>query len=148
MRVILLEDVAHVGHMGEIVRVSNGYGRNFLIPQGMAVLATEQRAKAFAHQKAMVEHKKAKLHKAAIEQVTQLNGLSLSVSRAASQEGKLHGSVTNRDIADLLAAKGVEIDKRKIVLEQPIREIGEYAVEIKLTGEVSAKVKVDVTALA
>lgn len=148
MRVILTEDVAHVGNMGEIVKVSDGYGRNFLIPKGLALLATEQRTKEFAHQKAMIEHKKAKLKNEALEAAKKIEAVSVKITRAANDEGKLHGSVTNRDIADALKAKGVEIDRRKIVLEQPIRELGQYDIEVRLVAEVVAKIKVEVAALA
>lgn len=135
MRVILMEDIPHVGSMGDIVRVSDGYGRNYLIPQGLGALATEERAKAFAHQKSMIEHKKAKLHKAALECVEKLNNLSLTIEKAANDE-KLHGSVTNRDIQEAIAAQGIEIDKRKVILDHPIKELGDYEVEIKLDSEV------------
>lgn len=145
MRVILMEDIPHVGSMGDIVRVSDGYGRNYLIPQGLGALATEERAKAFAHQKSMIEHKKAKLHKAALECVEKLNNLSLTIEKAANDE-KLHGSVTNRDIQEAIAAQGIEIDKRKVILDHPIKELGDYEVEIKLDSEVSTKVKVSVVA--
>ncbi|MBR4984612.1 MAG: 50S ribosomal protein L9 [Proteobacteria bacterium] len=147
MRVILKEDVAHVGNMGDIVKVADGYGRNYLIPQGLAELATEDRAKAFAHQKAMIEHKKAKLHNEALELQAKVNGMEVKLVRAAvKDETRIHGSVTNRDIADELAKLGVEIDKRKIDLAQPIRELGEHNVEIKLVHDVVATVKVIVTA--
>ena len=149
MRVILKEDVAHVGNMGDIVKVADGYGRNYLIPQGLAELATEERAKAFAHQKAMIEHKKAKLHKEALELQGKIDGQSVTLKRAAvKDETRIHGSVTNRDIADALDALklGVEIDRRKIDLPQPIRELGEHDVEIKLAHDVVAKIKVVVEA--
>ncbi len=147
MRVILKEDVAHVGNMGDIVKVADGYGRNYLIPQGRAELATEDRAKAFAHQKAMIEHKKAKLHNEALELQAKVNGLEVKLVRAAvKDETRIHGSVTNRDIAEELAKLGVEIDKRKIDLAQPIRELGEHNVEIKLVHDVIATVKVTVIA--
>ena len=147
MRVILKEDVAHVGNMGDIVKVADGYGRNYLIPQGLAELATEDRAKAFAHQKAMIEHKKAKLHNEALELQAKVNGLEVKLVRAAvKDETRIHGSVTNRDIAEELAKLGVEIDKRKIDLAQPIRELGEHNVEIKLVHDVVATVKVTVIA--
>ena len=147
MRVILKEDVAHVGNMGDIVKVADGYGRSYLIPQGLAELATEDRAKAFAHQKAMIEHKKAKLHNEALELQAKVNGMEVKLVRAAvKDETRIHGSVTNRDIADELAKLGVEIDKRKIDLAQPIRELGEHNVEIKLVHDVVATVKVIVTA--
>ena len=156
MRVILKEDVAHVGNMGDIVKVSDGYGRNYLIPQGLAELATEDRAKAFAHQKAMIEHKKAKAHKDALDLKAKIDGLEISIVRAAVKAdanakddgaaAKIHGSVTNRDIADAIAAKGIEVDRRKIDLPQPIRELGDHDVAIKLVHDVVATVKVSVVA--
>lgn len=156
MRVILKEDVAHVGNMGDIVKVSDGYGRNYLIPQGLAELATEDRAKAFAHQKAMIEHKKAKLHKEAEDLQAKLNGLEIVIKRAAVKienkreddeaVTKIQGSVTNRDIAEAIAAKGVEVDRRKIDLAQPIRTLGDHEVDVKLVHDVVAKVKVSVVA--
>ncbi|MBQ9818265.1 MAG: 50S ribosomal protein L9 [Proteobacteria bacterium] len=152
MRVILKEDVAHVGNMGDIVKVSDGYGRNYLIPQGLAELATEDRAKAFAHQKAMIEHRKAKLHKEAEELQAKVNGLELVITRPAVKSDKeeavtrIHGSVTNRDIAEAIAAKGVEVDRRKIDLPQSIRELGDHEVQVKLAHDVIAIVKVSVVA--
>lgn len=156
MRVILKEDVAHVGNMGDIVKVSDGFGRNYLIPQGLAELATEDRAKAFAHQKAMIEHKKAKAHKEALDLQAKLDGLEVTIVRAAVKADsnvkdedaakKIHGSVTNRDIADAIAQKGIEVDRRKIDLEQPIRELGDHTVAIKLVHDVIANVKVSVVA--
>lgn len=147
MRVILKEDVAHVGNMGDIVKVSDGYGRNYLIPQGLAELATEERAKAFAHQKAMIEHKKAKLRKEAEELQAKVNGVVVTLARACVKDDtKIHGSVTNRDIADALAAMDIVVDKRKIDLDQPIRELGEHEVSVKLVHDVVAVVKVVVVA--
>ena len=146
MKVILLEDVAHVGNIGEIVKVSDGYGRNYLIPKGLAVLATEQRTKAFAHQQAMVEHKKAKLRKEAEAVVGKLNGMALKFVRESADEGRIHGSVTNRDIAEAMAAQGVTVDARKIDLPQPIRELGDIDVCVKLTADVTATIKVSVVA--
>ena len=148
MKVILLEDVANVGIMGEIVKVSDGYGRNFLIPQGLALLATEQRTKEFAHQQAMIEHKKAKVRKAALELVSKIDGVVLTIARAATaaDEGRIHGSVTNRDIVEALAHQGLDIDKRKVDLPQPIRELGDHDVQIRLMGDVVAVVKVTVVA--
>lgn len=147
MRVILKEDVAHVGNMGDIVKVSDGYGRNYLIPQGLAELATEQRAKAFAHQKAMIEHKKAKMHKEAEDLKVKVDGAAVTLVRACVKDDKrIHGSVTNRDIADALAALDIVVDKRKIDLAQPIRELGEHEVSVKLLHDVVANVKVVVVA--
>ena len=146
MRVILKEDVAHVGNMGDIVKVSDGYGRNYLIPQGLAELATEERAKAFAHQKAMIEHKKAKLHKEAEDLKVKVDGTVVKLVRAGVKDDtRIHGAVTNRDVADALAAMDIVVDKRKIDM-QPIRELGEHEVAVKLVHDVIATVKVVVVA--
>lgn len=142
MRVILVEDIAQLGNMGDIVRVSDGYGRNYLIPQGLAMLATEQKSKEFEHKKAAIEHKRAKLHKEALDAVKVLDGLSLSIARTSNDDDKLHGSVTNRDIQEALQAEGHSVDKRKILLTNPIKELGIYKVEVKLASSVSAFVKV------
>jgi large subunit ribosomal protein L9 len=147
MKVILLEDVAHVGNMGEIVKVSDGYGRNFLIPQGLAQLATEQKSKEFAHQQAMIEHKKAKVRKAAEEVAAKLEGLEVKILRAVTgDDNRFHGSVTNANIADAISEKGVEVDRRKIQLDKPIKELGDYDVEVHLGADVKATVKVTVAA--
>ncbi|MFA5625590.1 MAG: 50S ribosomal protein L9 [Bradymonadales bacterium] len=142
MRVILVEDIAQLGRMGDIVRVSDGYGRNYLIPQGLAMLATEQRSKEFEHKRAAIEHKRAKLHKEALDIVKVLDGLSVSITRSSNDDDKLHGSVTNRDIQEALQAEGHKIDRRKIVLANPIKELGIYKVDIKLASEVTTTVKV------
>jgi large subunit ribosomal protein L9 len=149
MRVILKEDVAHVGNMGDIVKVADGYGRNYLIPQGLAELATEERTKAFAHQKALIDRKKAKLHAEALDLQAKLDGKEVKFKRASvKDETRIQGSVTNRDIAEALdgLGLGVEVDRRKIDLAQPIRELGEHEVEVKLAHDVVAKVKVIVEA--
>ena len=147
MRVILKEDVAHLGNMGDIVKVADGYGRNYLLPQGLAELATEERANAFAHQKAMIEHKKAKLHKEAEALQEKINGIAITLARAAvKDETRIHGSVTNRDIVEALAHQGLDIDKRTVDLPQPIRELGDPDVQIRLMGDVVAVVKVTVVA--
>lgn len=156
MRVILKEDIAHLGNMGDIIKVADGYGRNYLLPQGLAEVATEDKAKAFAHQKAMIERKKAKIHDEAVALQARLNGLELRIARAAvrddshdesrKDDNRIHGSVTNRDIAEAILAldSALEIDRRKIDLPQPIRELGEHEVEIKLVHDVVAVVKVNV----
>lgn len=160
MRVILKEDVAHVGNMGDIVKVSDGYGLNYLIPQGLAELATEDRAKAFAHQKAMIEHKKAKLHKEAEALQAKLEGIEIKIARTAVKDdrhseqntdepqiSRIHGSVTNRDIVDAIkAVANIDVDKRLVEVAQSIRELGDHDVTIKLAHDVVANIKVVVVA--
>ena len=146
MRVILLEDVQNLGIMGDIVKVSDGYGRNYLIPQKLAILATEQKAKSFEHQRKIIEAKKEKLKAEAKEKIGHLENLSITIAKQAGEDDKLFGSVTNRDIQEALAELGHEIDRRKIIVDKPIRELGIYKIQIKLIAEINAHIKVWVVA--
>jgi len=136
----------HLGKAGEIVDVADGYARNYLIPQGKAVLATTRSVKTLEHAKRQVqaqllrERKTAEAMKAVIEKT------SVNIVREAGEEEKLFGSVTNRDIAEALAAEGIVVDHRVILLENPIKTLGSFKVEVKLTTEVRAEVKVRVVA--
>ncbi len=147
MRVILTEDVPNVGDMGEIVRVADGFGRNFLIPQGLALPATERSAKAFIHQQVQIERRKQKLRAKALELLGGLSSVSVTIPRQVGEGDRLYGSVSNRDVQLALAEAGFDVDRRKIMLDQPLRELGVYKVEIKLMSDVRATVKVWVTAL-
>ncbi|HNU67529.1 MAG TPA: 50S ribosomal protein L9 [Myxococcota bacterium] len=146
MKVILNEHMEHLGKAGEIVDVADGYARNYLIPQGKAVLATTRSVKTLEHAKRQVqaqllrERKTAEAMKAVIEKT------SVNIVREAGEEEKLFGSVTNRDIAEALAAEGIVVDHRVILLENPIKTLGSFKVEVKLTTEVRAEVKVRVVA--
>lgn len=147
MQVILTEDVPHVGDMGDIVKVSDGYGRNFLIPQGLALPAIGNKVKFMQHEKGRIARQKELLRKQALEVVGGLRGVSVTIPRQVGEDDKLYGSVTNRDVQVALAASGFDLDRRKILLEQPIKELGIYSVAIKLHSEVKAHVRVWVTAL-
>jgi large subunit ribosomal protein L9 len=146
MKVILNEHMEHLGKAGEIVDVADGFARNYLIPQGKAVLATTRSVKTLEHAKRQVqaqllrERKTAEAMKAVIEKT------SVNIVREAGEEEKLFGSVTNRDIAEALAAEGIVVDHRVILLENPIKTLGSFKVEVKLTTEVRAEVKVRVVA--
>lgn len=146
MKVILNEHIDHLGKAGEIVEVADGFARNFLIPQGKAVLATTRSVRELEHSRRQVqakllrERKTADALKAAIEKV------ACNIVREAGEEEKLFGSVTNRDIAEALAVEGFDVDHRKILLESPIKTLGTFKVEIKLTTDVTAEVKVRVVA--
>jgi len=143
---ILREDVHGLGHAGELVSVKPGYARNYLLPRGMAALATKARVKELEHQKRVIQDKLAK-ELGDLEAVkAKLAGITLETSALAGDEGKLFGSVTNVMIAELLAAKGFEVDRRKIVLSEPIKSTGEHKVPIKLRNDVSAEVKLVVKA--
>ena len=148
MEVILLEKVANLGSLGDKVRVRPGYGRNYLVPQGKAVPATEENVKAF-------EARRAELEKAAAEQLAAAQARAekiaalgvITLRRKAGDEGKLFGSVTNVDIAEALAEGGAEVERREITMpEGPIRSIGEYSVTILLHTDVSQALTVVVEA--
>ena len=144
--ILLREDIEHVGGRGEIVKVKAGFARNFLLPQGFATLATKGNVKQIDQERGAL------LKKAAIEKATadaqkeQMETITLTFQRKAGEQGTLFGSVTSMDIADALKAKGYEIDRRKIVLKDAIKETGEYTVNVKLHREVTLAVPVTVTA--
>jgi len=146
MKVILSQDVEQVGKAGTVLEVADGFGRNYLIPRGMALPATARSINQVEHQKRIVADKIATARKDAEGLKGRLENVACKVAREAGEEDKLFGSVTIRDIADALAEEGIEIDHRKIVLDQPIKHLGVYSVEVKLSTDVVAKVKVWVVA--
>lgn len=143
--VLLREDMEHVGGRGEIVKVKAGFARNYLLPQGFATLATKGNIKQIEQERAALL-KKAAIDKATAEaQHEQMTTIALTFERKAGEHGTLFGSVTSMDIAEALQAKGYEIDRRKIVLKDAIKETGEYTVKVKLHREVTLDVPVTVT---
>jgi large subunit ribosomal protein L9 len=148
MEVILKEDVENLGHRGEVVKVADGYARNFLLPKKMAMQATEANKAVIEQMKSAAARRSATEKAQAEELVAKLAPVSLSFTRKSGVEGHLFGSVTSADIAADLAAKGFEIDRRKIVLPEPIKTVGEVSVAIKLHREVTAQIKVTVVAEA
>lgn len=142
MKVILQEDVTHVGLVGDVVQVSDGYGRNFLIPRGLAVLADESNVRRLEHQKRVTSHKRARMEADAKDMAEKLSQIAVSIKRTAGDEDKLFGSVTNRDIAEALEAEGFTVDRRTIQLDEPIRNIGVFNVPVKLPMGIEAAVKV------
>jgi large subunit ribosomal protein L9 len=142
MKVILQEDVKHVGVVGDLVNVADGFGRNYLIPRGLAVLADDSNVKRLEHQKRVTAHKRARLEKESTALAEKLATTAVSIKRAAGDEDKLFGSVGNRDIAEALEAEGFSIDRKSIVLDEPIRNIGVFNVPVKLAMGVKASVKV------
>ena len=144
--ILLREDIEHVGGRGEIVKVKAGYARNYLLPQGFATLATKGNVKQIEQERAALL-KKAAIEKATAEaQLEQMSSITLKFERKAGDHGTLFGSVTSMDIADALKLKGYEIDRRKIVLKDAIKETGEFKVNVKLHREVTLSVPVTVTA--
>ena len=146
VKLILREDIPKLGHAGEVVSVKPGYARNFLLPQGKAALASEAKVKELEHHKRLIAEKVARELKDFSATRDRLEQLLLEVEAQAGEEGRLFGSVTAMQIAELIGAKGIEIDRRKIDLAEPIKEVGEHSVPIKLHREVVANVKLKVTA--
>ncbi len=142
MKVLLLQDVYKLGRAGEVKKVANGYGRNYLIPQGLAVLATPAAMKMAERIKAEAEKRRAELNKELSAVAERLDGLTLAFPARAGETGKLYGSITTQMIADALSEKaGVEITKRQIDA-QPLRHLGEHTVHVRLTIDLVPEVKV------
>jgi large subunit ribosomal protein L9 len=145
MKVILKENIETLGHIGDIVKVAPGYARNYLVPKGLVIEATTKNAKALEHAKRQMEYKKNKVLEQAKHFAARIEGLAFVISHQAGEEGKLFGSVTNMEIADRLKAEGIEVDRKKILLAEPIKHLGEFTVAIKVHPEVIANLKVNVT---
>lgn len=145
--ILLREDIDELGGRGEIVKVRAGYARNYLLPQGLATLATKGNVKQIEQERAALL-KKAAVEKATAEaQRDQMGVIELSFERQAGEHGTLFGSVTSMDVAEALREKGYEIDRRKVVLRHPIKETGDYTVKVRLHREVLLDVPVHVTAI-
>jgi len=144
MEVILKEDVANLGHRGDVVKVADGYGRNFLLPRKMALQATEVNKAVIEQMKASAARKSATEKAVAEALVAKLEPIVLSFTRKTGENGHLFGSVTSADIASELESKGFEVDRRKIQLTEPLKSIGDFTVNLKLHREVVAHVKVKV----
>ncbi|HBT48521.1 MAG: 50S ribosomal protein L9 [Caldanaerobacter subterraneus] len=146
MKVILVKDVKNVGKAGEVVNVSDGYGRNYLIPKGLAIEATESNLKMLNEKKKAEERKRQQELEQAKELAQKLSKVGVTLKVKAGENGKLFGSVTSKDVEEALKEKGFEIDKKKIVLPENIKTTGTYYAEVKLYQGVTAKVQVDVVA--
>lgn len=142
MKVILLENLENLGHIGDIVKVAPGYARNYLIPKGFVMLANEKNTKAMEHAKRQLEYKKNKMLEQAKAFAAKIEGIVLNLVHQAGEEGKLFGSVTNMELAEQLKVQGIEVDRKKIALADPIKHTGEYSVSIKIHPEVTATLKV------
>ena len=142
MQIILLEDVPSLGKAGDQVKVSEGYGRNYLIPKKKAILATEKSLKAIEHQKREVQQRMGKAKKDAERFAQQIEALSCTFAKPVGESGKLFGSVTSMEIEEYLKENGVDLERKKILLEEPIKNLGMFTVPIKLHPEVTAHLKV------
>ena len=144
VKLILVESIHSLGEAGELVSVKPGYARNYLLPQGKAMLATESRVKELEHTKRIAQEKAAKELNDLNAVKKQLEGLSIEIGARAGESGKLFGSVTTQQIADKVQASGMSVDKRRIELSEPIKEVGEHVATVKLHSEVSASLKLTV----
>ena len=142
MKVILLENVPSLGKAGDLVKVADGYGRNYLIPQKKAMVATEKSVKVIEHQKRLVQQRMEKAKKDAEKLGRQIENLSCTFAKTVGESGKLFGSVTSMDVENYLKENGIEVDRKKIALEEPIKNLGMFTVLIKLHSEVTTHLKV------
>ncbi len=144
MEVVLLERVAKLGQMGDVVNVKNGFGRNFLLPQGKALRATKANLAQFETQRAQLEANNLETKKEAEALAGKLDGQQFIVIRSASDAGSLYGSVTNRDAADVATEGGFTVDKRQVVLNEPVKELGLHAMTVVLHPEVRCSITINV----
>jgi large subunit ribosomal protein L9 len=144
MEVILKEDIANVGKIGEVVRVRDGYARNYLLPRGLVLMANKKNLKTFEHQKKLVADQKEKVMRQAQGAADQLTSVALVIAMKAGEEGRLFGSVTNMQIEKALKAKGLNVDRRKIHLDEPIKTLGDYEVPVRLAADLTVPLKISV----
>lgn len=142
MKIILREDVDRLGHRGDIVTVKDGYARNYLIPQKLAFLATPGNLRTFEEEKKQLGVRENKAHRSADQMAKKLKSVSITATVEVGDEDRVFGSVTAQTISALLKEKGFEVDKKKILLEEPIKALGVYTIPIKLHSDVQGKVKV------
>ena len=146
MKVVLADDVRGLGHRGDTVTVKPGYARNYLLPQGFAYEATSANLRRLTEEKKKYDEKMLHEKSVASEAASKVEGLTVTVVKKAGEEGQLYGSVTASEIADALAAKNVEVDRRRIELAEPIRRVGAHTVHVRLHRDVVATLTVDVQA--
>jgi large subunit ribosomal protein L9 len=142
MEVILREDIEKLGNRGEVVKVAPGYARNFLIPKRLAVMATESNKKIVEQERQAHLRKEAKLKGEAEDLAKLMSGVTVTITQKAGENDQLFGSVTSKDVAEALAAKNYTIDRRKVQMEEPIKQLGEFKVPVKLHKEVTVEVTV------
>ena len=147
MEVILREDVLHLGHIGDIVKVRPGYARNYLLPRGLATVADKRNLRVLEHEKRIVDEKRKRAMSATEQMAKKIAATAVSITARAGDEGKLFGSVTNIDIERALGDAGLTIERRRIRLDEPIKALGDYKVPISLSAGVQAEVTVTVVRL-
>jgi large subunit ribosomal protein L9 len=146
VQVILREDVDSLGHAGDLVRVKPGFARNFLIPQGKAIAATEASKRELEHQQRVIAEKVRRERELLDAERKKYDGVVVEIAAQAGEEGKLFGSVTSAQIAETLAERGLEVDRRRIDLAEPIKSLGDHDVVVRLHRDVTATLKVKVVA--
>jgi len=144
MKVILKEDVKSIGSMGQIVDVSDGFARNYLVPRGLAVEANVKNIRSQEHEKKVIQEKARKVKNSVQDLANRLANMTVVIKTKAGEEGKLFGSVTTMDIAEQLKNQGIEIDKKKISLDEPIKRLGTYTVNLRLHSEITTQVNMQV----
>jgi len=144
MKIILREDVEKLGKAGEVVKVKDGFGRNYLIPRKLAVLANVRNIKALDHDRRTIETRAKKTRKTAEATAATLSSISLTLPAKAGEEGKLFGAITSRDIAEALGKAGVTVDRKAIQLADPIKQVGDYKVRIRVAADVLPEISVSV----
>ena len=146
MKVILKEDVSDLGSVGDVVNVKNGYARNYLIPKQLAMQASTKNLSQLEHQKRLIESHKSRVKKDADLMAEDIGKISCTIPMLVGEQDKLFGSVTSKDIEEALIQEGINISRKRIILEEPIRSLGVYTVEVRLHTNVTAKLKVWVVA--
>jgi large subunit ribosomal protein L9 len=146
IEIILKEHVEHLGRRGEVVKVASGYARNYLFPRKLALAVTDENKRQIERERAKAEAREAEEIKAARSLASTLEGLELSIGRRVGEQNALYGSVTTADIAEALAARNVEVDRRKIQLADPLKTLGEHTVPVRVHREVTAQLKVVIVA--
>ncbi len=142
MDVILRESMPNLGEAGDLVNVKGGYARNYLIPQGLAYSAASGNAAQIAHKKKLLEDQRKRRIKTEQELAKQISEVSISIPVKVGEEDRVFGSVTSQNIAEALSKKGYDVDRRKIILDEPIRALGVYTVPVRFSGDISGNVKV------
>jgi large subunit ribosomal protein L9 len=146
MKVILKQNVDSLGKAGDLMKVADGYARNFLIPKGLAAEANSKNLKTFEHEKQRIMQQADKIQKLAEEMAAKLSAVTCTIARRVGEQEKLFGSVGSKDIEEALIAQGIEIEKKSVLLEEPIKSLGEYQVKVRLSAGMTGEIKVVVTA--
>lgn len=141
MKILLTENIASLGEIGQIVNVAPGYARNYLLPQGLAIEATGKNVRELEHKKRILAQKREKIRQEMLSAAEKLNRVTIQMSRKVAEEDKLYGSVSAVDVAKALEEQGFEISRKDIHLDQPIKQLGEHTVPIRIGSDISAAVK-------